>query len=324
MQELITVIINVYNEEKFIKKCIESVINQTYKNLEILIINDGSTDNTLKICESFNDKRIKIITTENLGLSLSRNIGIDNSKGDYLYFIDADDFIELDAIEYLYNLCKKYNVDFSTCKPLTIFDYNFKVKNKEEKIRVLNSQEMLIKTILSEDHAVTMWNKLIKRKCFEGIRFQDRPTDDILVTYKIVMKLPKGVYSNQIKYYYFRHKNAVTAYKREKSTSMLVDYYVAINERHDDIKKTYPKFVENDVALLRGILYLYLIGNEEMYKYLEDVNAKKLFNNMFSLKMMFVRAQKKEKLKILLFRISPQLFLKIGISHLEKTSDYKM
>lgn len=324
MQELITVIINVYNEEKFIKKCIESVINQTYKNLEILIINDGSTDNTLNICKSFNDKRIKIITTENLGLSLSRNIGIDNSRGEYLYFIDADDFIEPDTIEYLYNLCKKYNVDFSTCKPLTIFDYDFKIKNEEEKICVLNSKEMLIKTILSEDSAVTMWNKLIKREVFEGIRFQDRPTDDILVTYKIVMKLPKVVYSNQIKYYYFRHKSAITAYKREESTNRLVDYYKAMNERHDDIEKTYPKFIENDVALLRGILYLNLTENEDVYKYLEDVNARKLFNNLFSFKMIFAKAHKREKIKILLYRVSPLLFKKIGISHLEKKHEYKV
>ena len=83
MNNLISVIINVYNGENFIEKCLDSVINQTYKNLEILIINDGSTDNTLKICESYKDERIRIITTENLGLSKSRNIGIENSKGNY-------------------------------------------------------------------------------------------------------------------------------------------------------------------------------------------------------------------------------------------------
>ena len=80
MNELISVIINTYNGEKFISKCLESVINQTYNNLEILIINDGSTDNTLKICEEYNDSRIRIITTENMGLSFSRNVGIENAK----------------------------------------------------------------------------------------------------------------------------------------------------------------------------------------------------------------------------------------------------
>ena len=174
MKELISVIINVYNCEKFIKKCVDSVIKQTYKNLEILIINDGSIDDTLKICKKIKDKRIKIITTKNLGLSLSRNIGIDNAKGDYLYFVDADDFIEEDTIEYLYNLIKKYDADISTSKPLTIFDYNYVKKDEKEKISILNSEEMLKKVILSEDTAVTLWNKLIKKEVFNGIRFQDR------------------------------------------------------------------------------------------------------------------------------------------------------
>ena len=80
MKELITVIINVYNGEKFLKKCIDSVINQTYKNLEIIIVNDGSTDNTLNICKEYKDDRIKIINQENMGLSLARNVGIDNSN----------------------------------------------------------------------------------------------------------------------------------------------------------------------------------------------------------------------------------------------------
>ena len=104
---MISVIINVYNGERYIKKCLDSILNQTYKNLEILIVNDGSTDDTLKICKSYKDSRIRIINTKNKGLSLSRNVGLDNAKGEYLYFIDCDDYIEKDTLEYLYNLCIK-------------------------------------------------------------------------------------------------------------------------------------------------------------------------------------------------------------------------
>ena len=194
MEKLISVIINVYNREKFIGKCIESVINQTYKNLEILIINDGSTDNTLKICESYKDERIRIITTENLGLSLSRNVGIDNAKGEYLYFIDSDDFVENDVIEYLYNLCKKYNAKFSTCIPLTVFDYNFTVNNKNERIDVLTSYEMLKKVLILEDMSGTTWNKLLKKDLFSNIRFEDRIINDVVVTYKLVIEAEKIIY----------------------------------------------------------------------------------------------------------------------------------
>ena len=122
MEELITIIINVYNGEKFIKKCLDCILNQTYKNLEVLIINDGSTDNTLKICESYIDNRIRIINQENKGVTIAKNVGIDNAKGKYLYFIDADDFIEKDTIEYLYNLIKNNNAEMATAKRKDIFD----------------------------------------------------------------------------------------------------------------------------------------------------------------------------------------------------------
>ena len=322
MNELITIIINVYNREKYIKKCIDSVINQTYKNLEILIINDGSTDNTLKICKSYKDKRIKIITTKNQGLSFSRNVGIDNAQGEYLYFVDSDDFIELDTIEYLYNLCKKYNLSFSTCEPLTIYDYNFTNKQPKEKIKILDKYEMLKKVLLAENSAGTSWNKLIKKKLYNNIRFEDRIINDVVVTYKLVLKSEKIVCSNQKKYYYLKHKNAVTkdGFKKLERTS---DYHKAVKERYEHIKKIYPKMIENDMGLCRAILKLYLIEDKKIDEYLEEQHAIDLFKKSFSLKMIFAKTQLKEKIKILLFRINPKLYKKIGILY-RKKYNYKM
>ncbi len=322
MNELITIIINVYNREKYIKKCIDSVINQTYKNLEILIINDGSTDNTLKICKSYKDKRIKIITTKNQGLSFSRNVGIDNAQGEYLYFVDSDDFIELDTIEYLYNLCKKYNLSFSTCEPLTIYDYNFTNKQPKEKIKILDKYEMLKKVLLAENSAGTSWNKLIKKKLYNNIRFEDRIINDVVVTYKLVLKSEKIVCSNQKKYYYLKHKNAVTkdGFKKLERTS---DYHKAVKERYEHIKKIYPNMIENDMGLCRAILKLYLIEDKKIDEYLEEQHAIDLFKKSFSLKMIFAKTQLKEKIKILLFRINPKLYKKIGILY-RKKYNYKM
>ena len=322
MEELITIIINVYNREKYIKKCIDSVINQTYKNLEILIINDGSTDNTLKICKSYKDKRIKIITTKNQGLSFSRNVGIDNAQGEYLYFVDSDDFIELDTIEYLYNLCKKYNLSFSTCEPLTIYDYNFTNKQPKEKIKILDKYEMLKKVLLAENSAGTSWNKLIKKKLYNNIRFEDRIINDVVVTYKLVLKSEKIVCSNQKKYYYLKHKNAVTkdGFKKLERTS---DYHKAVKERYEHIKKIYPNMIENDMGLCRAILKLYLIEDKKIDEYLEEQHAIDLFKKSFSLKMIFAKTQLKEKIKILLFRINPKLYKKIGILY-RKKYNYKM
>ena len=169
--ELVTIVLNVYNCEKYVKKCLDSLIKQTYKNLEILIINDGSTDKSLEICEKYQkkDNRIRIITHENCGLSLSRNAGIDNAKGEYIYFIDSDDYIEKDTIEYLYNLCKKYDSKISTCDPIDIYDYNVKVKNKKEKIEIVSSIDYVKMILLSVKRTGTVWNKLIKKELFNSL-----------------------------------------------------------------------------------------------------------------------------------------------------------
>lgn len=321
MNELITVIINVYNGERFIAKCIESIINQTYRNLEILIINDGSTDNTLKICEGYQDERIKIITTENLGLSLSRNIGIENSNGEYLYFVDSDDFVENDVIEYLYNLCKQYNSLLSTCNPLTIFNYDFNIDEIEENIKVIDSKEMLKKVLLAENVAGAIWNKLLKKELFNDVRFQNRIINDIVVTYKIVIKADKIVYSNQKKYYYLKHLNAATVSGDEKP-ERAIDFYKASMERYNDVKKIYPDLIENDIGMLRNILRLYLAKNKEVENFLDKENAIKYFRKIFSFKMLTSHIKFKEKIKLILFEINPKLYKKLGKSYRENKYKY--
>lgn len=139
MNDLISVIVNAYNEEKHIKKCIDSIINQNYKNIEIIVVNDGSTDNTLNILNSYNEPRLKIISHENKGLSLSRNDGIDNAKGKYIYFLDADDFIEA-RIHIKYFCFDKafllifelpYSFSFSYLLGLPINDFDFFLVNRQ-------------------------------------------------------------------------------------------------------------------------------------------------------------------------------------------------
>ena len=306
-EELISVIINVYNGEKYIEKCLNSIINQTYKNLEILIVNDGSTDNTLKICESYEDERIRIITTKNLGLSMSRNVGIENAKGDYFYFIDVDDLVEKDVIEYLYNLCIKYNSKMATCKSIVIYDYNFIVKNEKEKICVKSNEEMLKSNLLSTiTNANTIWNRLLRRELFNNLRFENRIINDLALTYKLIILCEKIVYSNQIKYYYLRHKDGITQKKRQ-DINRIIDTYEVSMDKYNNIKKIYPNFIENEICLLRNIVRVYYYcKNRQACKILEKQGALKIFKEKFSLKMLKFNISKKEKVKLLLFAISPK------------------
>ena len=303
MEELISVIVNVYNGEKFIGKCLDCIINQTYRNIEVLIINDGSTDKTIKICENYKDDRIKIINVEKMGLSRARNIGIENAKGDYLYFMDVDDVVELDVLEYLLNLCKNNNVEVATCKSMDIYDYNYKVKNKGEKIEILSNIEML-KRILLLDRMGTVWNKLIKKYIFNDIRFENRIINDVTVTHKIIMAATKVAYSNQIKYYYLKHKESITW---NSSIERDIDLYNALMERYNYIDKVYENLLENRIRVMQTISYLYLKENSDLNKYLNENGALKSLKKMFTLKILFCHIKFGEKIKIILFAISPKL-----------------
>ena len=302
--DLVTIVINVYNGEKYLKKCLDSIVNQTYKNLDILIINDGSTDNSLDIIKSYQDKRIRIITTENLGLSLSRNKGIDNALGQYIYFVDVDDFIDLDTIEYLYNLSKKYAADITSCKPLDIYNYNFKVEKQEEKIEVLDNIEFLKRILLNLNRSGACWNKLFKKSVFNDIRFENRIINDIAIMYKIALRTDKYVYSNLVKYYYLKRKNSITGI--HKSDRAIDQYKVAI-ERYNYINNIFPDLDENKVSLLYSIVMVYNHNNKDVDDFLKEEKAKRLFNSIYSFKKVIKsKLDKKNKIKIILYKISPK------------------
>ena len=315
MNALISVIINVYNGEKYIRKCLESIINQTYKDLEILIVNDGSTDGTLEICQSYKDKRIKIITTANQGLSLSRNTGIDNAKGEYLYFVDADDFIVSDVIEYLYNLIKKYDVKIATCRSLEIRDYNFTVEQEEEKIEIISAEEMIKRIQLWKEYSVAIWNKLVKRDLFDDLRFKNRIINDMDFTHKLVTRTDKIVYSNKVKYYYLWRNDSLC--HKKNSEERLIDMYNVLLDRYNYINDLYPNLTENAVSFLQSTIYLYSSKSIRIKEYMHKSKALELYKKVFSLKILKANIGIRKKIKIVLFRISPKIYESIVSTYLK-------
>ena len=302
---MISVIVNVFNGEKYIKKCLDSIINQTYKDLEILIIDDGSTDSTLSICKKYKDKRIRIISGKNIGISLSRNIGLDNARGDYLFFVDSDDYIEKDTIKYLYDNIKKYNVDMATCKSVDVYDYNkVNVLKKDDCVDIISGKEYLKKILLSIERNGNIWGKLMKREFAQSFRFEDRKISDVAVIYKMALKLDKIAYSNQIKYYYLRHCDSIIG---KDNVNRSIDYYDASIERYNYIKNIYPDLVENDICVLSVIVTLYLHNKEKVINYLKDKNAFSLYKDLFSLKKIKYVYRFNDRVKLILFRINPKL-----------------
>ena len=152
--EKISIIIPVYNTENYIEKCIDSIIKQTYSNIEIFLINDGSTDNSLNICKKYEiiDKRINVIDIKNKGVSNARNIGLNLCKGNYITFIDSDDFVEKDYIKTMYNKIKENNVDVVISNPIKFIN-NERINEKNKIVdELILENDNIIKTLLNDEY----------------------------------------------------------------------------------------------------------------------------------------------------------------------------
>lgn len=180
-KELITLVVPVYNAENYLEECVNSILNQDYKNIEIILINDGSKDKSGEIIEKLSkvDNRIKVIHKENSGVSATRNIGIENSKGNYICFIDADDYLSTNYVSYLYKLIKENNAEIS----LTPFPRKFnsltdkKTENnlKEDVIEVWSGEKAAIQ-MLYYNIVISPWNKMISKKLIDkfNLRFNTK------------------------------------------------------------------------------------------------------------------------------------------------------
>lgn len=222
----ISIVVPIYNNEKVLESCLNSIVSQTYKNLEIILVNDGSTDNSKFICEDFKskDNRIILINKENGGLSSARNAGIDIATGEYISFIDSDDYIINDFYEYLISILEKNNfpdivqASFSRINVEKIKYTNEILENEnrilEEKVQTLSNIEALEKLYgpSLEEYVdfVVVWNKLYKTKLFDNIRFPiGRLHEDEYTTYKLLYNSKKIIKSNKKIYGYIQTSNSI-------------------------------------------------------------------------------------------------------------------
>ena len=303
--ELISIIINLYNGEKSIKYCLDSIINQTYKNLEIIIINDGSTDKSLEIIKKYKDRRIRIINQKNKGLSQSRMIGVKNSKGRYVYYIDQDDYIKKDTIEFLYNNIKKYDADISTCGVQVVSNYSEKINNnKKEKIKIYSTKKILKMILIGKYNQNTLWNKLYKKELFDNIQFEKSTIDDVGNLYKIILISKKMVLSNQKKYYYYKSNSSMS---RSGNTLFLKDIYIETIKRYNILSNNY-KMYELKLSVLLMILMLYDSKNIEIRKLFEEQDIIKKYKKFYSIRLFFYKIPLKKKIKISVLCVSNKIY----------------
>jgi glycosyltransferase involved in cell wall biosynthesis len=207
MSDLISIIVPVYNMEQYLDRCMSSILNQTYKNLEIILVDDGSTDSSPQICEDYalKDDRIKVIHKENGGLSDARNAGLKIATGDYIGYVDSDDWIELDMYERMYRVCIGNNAELAVCRYFREYD-DKTIDDGTDRCEVLDRNEILEIYITDKDGYMiynSVWSKLFKRELVEGVMFpKGKNSEDIMYTTKALCKLEKAVYIDACLYHY--------------------------------------------------------------------------------------------------------------------------
>lgn len=269
---LISIIIPVFNVSNKLDTCIKSIINQTYSNLEIILIDDGSTDDSLSICEKYkkSDSRIKLISIPNGGVSNARNIGIENSTGMYIGFVDSDDYIDENMFEILYYNMNINNADLSTCGYQIETDDNKVLKRTnlqmKKKVEIMN-QRVAYEKILNKDYfSGYCVNKLFKSDILKSLSFNINIyiCEDLLMVCEYLKQCKTIVYDNSNLYHYIQYKNSSWNKPYSKKWSTILDAY-------DNIIKIYR---ELNINLDEILMYTFFKVNLDLIYKIKKSNIE--------------------------------------------------
>lgn len=312
---LISVVIPIYNVEKYLDSCIESVIRQTYQNLEILLVNDGSTDQSEKICREYanKDARIKIINRKNGGLSAARNSGIREAKGKYIFLLDSDDVIHTKTLQILYESLYYTNSKIAIISHKCINEDqtpNIYENDLKKKMITLSGRECNCAFISNELDSIDMtvaWGKLYSKCVFDKIKYPEgKLHEDEYTTYKIFDMCDKCVYiKTEVYYYRIRQKSIMSS----KKTKNYIDAIMAFKEREKYFEER-KKNEEQAIALYRILMeyitfYEYLIDKQENAKMREEI--KREFKKYYNKQKWKRIVDNRTKEKFLVFYFSPML-----------------
>lgn len=242
-KDVVSVIIPIYKAEPYLKKCLDSIAAQTYKNLEIILIDDGSPDNCGRICDEYaaNDPRVKVIHKQNGGMSDARNTGLDNATGEYLTFIDSDDYVSENFVDTLLNALRDNDADMSVCSFVYAAEdgrvLNSFVKNgTTEK---MDRKQALFELLKSTRVSNSPWAKLYRTSLFEGIRYPyGEVFEDLHTTYKLFLKCDSVAFVGSPMYFYLYRADSISKQRFKPETLNLVRF---AQQMIKDIVAIYPE-----------------------------------------------------------------------------------
>ena len=314
MTPLISVIIPVYNVEKYLRRCLDSVIAQTYQNLEIICVDDGSIDESGRICDQYavRDARIKVIHQENQGRSAARNKGLDAAEGEYIAFVDSDDYILEDMYKKMLDKLLNYNVDLCVCQ----WQYEFsdgrqvvKKKNIDPTIygckTSLEFARFLYRGNYENGVVVAAWNKLYRRALLDKIRFEGRIHEDEAFSGRIMAKNISVYVMEEQFYVYAQNGDSLTNKPFSANKFFFLD---ALAERRELFKS--DAFIRQETELLYCNMYIeyYLRARKDGVAVSHPERYRQIFRKMFSSLRREGKANIKFRLRMMLFSFSPSLY----------------
>lgn len=302
MDEMISIIIPVYNIEPYIKTCIDSILNQTYKNLEILLVDDGSSDNCGEICDQYavNDSRIRVLHKENGGLSDARNYGLKEAQGEIISFIDGDDYIDKQFYEIMLSQMRKNNSDIIECGCVKFCDGSTPEAVYESETKIMKPYDWLTESNLGEFVSCVVWNKLYKRSVLEGILFPvGRHYEDEATTYKAVYKANSITRINSALYFYRQREGSIT--QNERNIKEINEQFQSLEEKCIFFEKCNEKHIANFSYAKLGLFMISVYESrkkltgksKDWYSYLKNIFGRILKDSAVPVKykvyiMMFI------------------------------------
>lgn len=313
-----SIIIPAYNAEKYIQRCIESIINQNYKNLEIIVVNDGSNDLTLEILQGYDCGCLKIVSVENGGVSRARNIGLDNAKGDFIIFVDSDDFLQDDFFSRLDDINPQKGCTY-------IFDYQKAIGDvvqenttSNKKSVMISKQDVLNFCVKSNCNPYkntrfnTVWGKVFDRNIINKIRFNEDLSvgEDALFFLEAAILSKQVIYINCLMYFYFENENSIThSYKQNMYRNECV-----WQKKFTEILDKYNITGQEDVinyCLYKGLLnnlYLEILNNNSTSNRQKIVDIRELLNkDLYKynsiIRKVYFEFSKKDQLMLLILKM---------------------
>ncbi len=313
---MISVIFPIYNVEQQLRRGIDSILQQTYKNFELILVNDGSTDSSLSICREYEkiDSRVKVIDQANQGVSVARNTGIDNACGEWIAFVDPDDYVHPSYLERLYEVVIQTGSDISVCNYRIVHEERDAFNQIEKTVPQIYSGYESLNNFFGSQYTrnVCPWGKLVKKELHKGLKYPiGRVQEDAHITYRLFERANKVAYIDEFLYHYYQRKNSIMNHPaKEKFLARRDD---AIHAQQEMINffynVSYELYYKKSLSLLT---YTYANACYQLYQIYGDKDTFNIYYNRFKLhykkyKNIMVAAYK-ERVKYACYNISPIFF----------------